>query len=386
MALVGPMFMVPGCGGGDDNGGGGSGGGGGSNNKKPPPASSANQFAYAISSGANQVQAFTSDANGNLTSIGPPLTTAAEPHHVNVDPQGKFVYVGNHGAGLSGYRINQDGSLTAMNGTPGSLITGSDPAELQPHSSVLDRNRQNLYVVAGTGPSTVRAYTVDSNTGALTFMPGQSFPGGVHGHNIAISPNNQFVLVAYEGTSELRVFIRNADGTLTPIAGTGTGTTAVGTVTGLNGAAAITVDQQNKFVYVTMLNSVEVFSLANNGVTRIPGNSSFQTGNGPHSIAISADNQTLYVANLNTSDINVFRVDQTTGGLGAAPIQTVPTQPAGGTPNYVVIHPNAKTLYTANQTNNGLSQFTINADGTLVTPGTAITVAPGTNGIATTKL
>src|SRR5215217_1105824 len=280
MALLGPLAMVPACGGDDDNGGGGGGGG---NNNNPPPASSANQFAYVISSAVDQVQAFTSDANGNLTSIGAPLTTGAEPHHVDVDPQGKFVYVGSHGAGLSGYRINQDGSLTPMNGTPGSLITGSDPAELQPHSSVLDRNRQNLYVVAGTGPSTVRAYTVDGNTGALTFIPGQSFPGGSHGHNIAVSPNNQFVLVAYEGSGELRVFIRNADGTLTPIAGTGTGTTAVGTVTGLNGAAAVTVDQANKFVYVTMLNSIEVFSLANHGVTRIPGNSSFPTGNGPHS-------------------------------------------------------------------------------------------------------
>jgi len=95
--------------------------------------------------------------------------------------------------------------------------------------------------------------------------------------------------------------------------------------------------------------------------------------------------QFLYTANINTANISAFRVDATSGAL--TPIQTAPT---GGDPNYIVIHPNAKTLYTADASNasgHKVSRFNINADGTLTAAADAATfpVGSGTNGIGTTK-
>jgi 6-phosphogluconolactonase len=392
-ALIGLPFAVISCGGGDDNGGGGGGGG-----NNPPGggggggASTATQFAYVIQSAADQINALRADADGTLTQIGgPPLATGDFPHHVDVDPRGRFVYVANHNSPfLSGYRINQDGSLAPMNTlVAGSPVTGltlpPDPAEAGSHSSVIDQSGQFLYVVAGpeTGaPSTLKAYRIDTNQGAtlgnLTALTGagSSFPVGVHAHNITLSPNNLFVYVASDGSGEVHAFRRDTStGALTP---------AGPAITGLNAPAAVTVSPDSRFLYATVLNSVEVFSIdqTSGALTRVAPPTPFTTGNGPHSITIHPDGRTLYTANLNTNDVTVLRVDTNTGTL-----TVLENEPTGGSPNYLVIHPNQRTLYTADAAAARVSRFTINADGTLepATVGTTFPAGSGTNGIGTTK-
>lgn len=383
MGVIGlPVTMVS-CSG-DDNGGGGGGGGGGNN--PPPPTGGANQFAYVIAAGESDIRSFRLDGDGNIAPAGnPPINfaTGLLPHHVNVDPAGRFVYVSNHDSNfISGYRINpQDGTLTPMNAAGGSPVTTDPVNEPSPHSSVLDQSGQFLYAVFGhTGTSTLRVYRVDQTAGNtfgnLTFVPGQSFLVGSHAHNITISPNNQFVYVASEGSGELFAFSRDAStGALT----------AQGTITGLNTPQAVTVDAQSRFLYATHRNEVVVYQIGANGaLTRITQNGgAFSTGNEPHSLALHPNGQTLYVANINSSTVNVFRIDSTTGAL--TEIQT-PAPVTGTDPNFVVVHPNGRFLFTADNVADGLSRFTINADGTLATPPTAIPAGNGTNGIGTTKL
>ena len=343
----------------------------------PPPAGSSNQFAYVIDSGSSQIQAYTLDGNGNLTAVGSAMPTGAFPHHVDVEPLGRFVYVSNHNATfVSGWRINQDGSLAPMNQAPGSPVTGSDPTENEPHSSVVDQTGQFLYVVAGTGASTLRAYTINASTGLPTFIQNQSFPVGIHAHNITISPNNQFLYVACEDSNEVRAFSRN----------TSTGAlTAAGTVAGITGATAVRVNPQNTFLYAAHVNAVDVFAIQNNGSLTVPG-STFPTnnngtGSGPHSMVMHPNGQSLYTANLNSATISVFSVNSGTGAL--TEIQ-VPNPKTGTDPNYIAIHPNQKFAFTANAVTNDVSRFTINADGTLTANGT-IPAGLGANGINTTN-
>lgn len=380
MVLGACVLTMTACGGGDDGGsatapGGGGGGGGGT---------TAGQFAYVINAGDSNIESHRLDNDGNLSPVVNQLATGTLPHHVDVDPRGRFVYVSNHeSAFLSGYRINSaDGSLSAINPAPGSPVTGltADPTENQSHSSVMDRDGQHLYVVAGPevgASSTLRAYTIDNspaNLGALTPIPAQSFPVGIHAHNITISPNDQFVYVASEGSGEVYAFFRNADGTLQPR----------GRMTGLPDATAVRVDPQNRFLYATFTNAVEVFQIAADGsLTRIAPTSTFPTNqSGPHSFAMHPNGQFLYVANINSNTITVFRVDSTTGVL--TEIQT--PQPATGIdPNYVAVHPNGRFLYTADTVSDRLSRFAINADGTLVTPSVTIPAGNGANGIGTTR-
>ena len=380
MVVVAAIIPMIRCGGGDNGGG---------SSSAPPPGPGGGggtaQFAYVISTVDSQIRAYNLDGAGNLTSVGTPIATGLVPHHVNVDPQGSFVYVSNHDSTfVSGFRINQDGTLTGINQQPGSPVTpaiGGDPTENQPHSSVMDQTRQFLYVVFGhNAPSTLRAYSIDASTGVLTFISGQSFPVGIHAHNITISPNNLFLYVASEGSDEVHAFSRN----------TTTGAlTSVGAVAGMDGASAVTVDPQNRFLYASYTNAVEVFAIGNNGaLTRIVPTSMFSTnnsgtGSGPHAIAMHPNGQSLYTANINGNTVTVFGVDSNTGVL--TEIQS-PSPATGTDPNFVIVHPNGQFLYTADNVSDRVSQFTINANGTLVIPVIiAIPAVDGASGIGTTK-
>lgn len=371
LAIV-PLLYFAACSSGGDNGGGGA------PPSSNPPTGAANQFAYIIASASSEIQANSLDGSGNITPIGGKIATGVNPHHVDVDRGGRFVYVSNHDSSfVSGWLINQDGSLNPMNPAPGSPVT----ADVEPHSSVIDQTDAFLYVVSGTGASTLTAYTINTSTGLPTPIAGQSFAVGTHGHNVTISPNNQFLYVAAEGSGEVYAFSRN----------TTTGAlTAQGVVNGLMTCDAVVVSNNNAFLFAAYENAVEVFSIgASGGLTRITPVSAFPTnnvggGSGPHSMALHPNGLTLYTANLNSNTVSVFGVNTNTGVLTELQSPPIPTGP---NPNFVAIHPNGSFLFTADRTATGqLSRFAINADGTLATPPTTIpNTGPGTNGIGITN-
>ncbi len=350
--------------------------------EQPPPSGGASndQFAYVINGGESDIQAFRVDGDGNFTPAGG-VFTGNLPHHVRVDPQGRFVYVSNHDAPfLSGFRINEDASLAAINPAPFSPVTGPANAtdlepltSAQPHSSAMDQNGEYLYVVAGHGASTLKAYRIDAGSGALTWIEGQSFPVGTHAHHLAISPNNQFVYVASDGSGEVHAFSRNtANGALT----------SVGTITGLPGASAVVVDPPSTFLFATYTNAVEVFTIGTNGgLTRITPTSTFPTQSGPHSATMHPNGRFFYAANINPGTISVYSVDTTTGAL--TDIQS-PAPTTGNDPHYLVIQPNQRFLYSADAGSNQLSRFTINEDGTLALDDT-IPMGRGPVGIGMTR-
>jgi 6-phosphogluconolactonase len=382
MLAVAPLIFFAACGGGDDGGGGAP----PPSSNNPPPgggSSTATQFGYVIDAVGAQVRAFSVDGNtGNLTPVGTPIFTGSFPHHVDVDPQGRYVYVANHGFNdapfLSGYRINADGSLVPMTNTTGSYVTSDPATEANPHSSVMDANGQFLYVVAGLNASTIRAYTIDTTTGLPTLIPNQSFPAGEHAHNITMSPNGQFVFTAggpEGGQGEVHSFLRNGDGTLTPKS----------TITGLVEATSVAVNPQSTLLYAASVNQISVYSIAPDGtITLIPAPNTFETNQSvPHSIALDPTGQFLYVANLNSNSVTVFQVDTSTGRL-----TNIQVQPTGFSPNYLLVHPNGKIVYTCDTDSDQVSMFTIGADGTLTPAGPPIptaTVGDGPNGIAITK-
>jgi 6-phosphogluconolactonase len=379
--------MFASCGG-DDNGGGTT------TNNTPPPGSPANQMGYVIDAGTNEIRAMTVDGTtGNLALVtgSLPIATGTLPHDVQVDRQGRYVYVANHESSfVSGWRINTDGSLAPINpataGSPVTNLSGSDPTENRPHSSVMDKDGQYLYVVAGIGPATLKVYQIQTAPGAtqgtLTAMIGQSFDVGIHAHRVRMSPNGQFLYVAAEDSGEVYAFSRNtSSGALTP--------SLTPKVTGLSGALDVQVDSQNKFLFASYINAVEVMSIGSDGSpTRISPVSTFSTnnngqGSGPHSMVIHPNGQSLYTANINAHTLTVFKIDPVSGVL----TEVLPNPQTGADPNYVFIHPNGQVLYSMDTAVSQVSKFTINGDGSLTLPdiiGSAI-VGVGPNGIATTN-
>jgi 6-phosphogluconolactonase len=384
LAIV-PLIYFAACSSGGDDGGGGS---------SPPPSSNqpggggstANQFAYVIAAGASEIQAYNLDNSGTLTKIAGPIATGSLPHHVNVDRAGRFVYVSNHDSNfVSGWRINGDGSLDPIN----PAITGSPvTTDANPHSSVLDQSGSFLYVVSGTGASTLRAYTVDTSTGPTrgtpTLIPGQNFAVGTHGHNVTISPNNQFLYVASQDSGEVHAFSRDTTTGLL---------TARNVMNGMPLCEAVTVSNDNRFLFAAYQNAVEVFSIdqSTGAIARITPTSAFSTNNAgggatPHALALRPDGLTLYTANLDGGSVSVFAVDQATGVLTERQSPPVPIVPAGAEPNYVTVHPNGVFVYTADQIASQLSRFSVNGDGSLVSPATVIpNTGAGTNAMGTTK-
>jgi len=94
--------------------------------------------------------------------------------------------------------------------------------------------------------------------------------------------------------------------------------------------------------------------------------------------------QFLYVANLNSNSVTVFQVDTSTGRL-----TNIQQQPTGISPNYLLVHPNGKIVYTCDTDSDQVSMFTIGADGKLTAaqPPTfpIAIVGNGPNGMGITK-
>jgi 6-phosphogluconolactonase (cycloisomerase 2 family) len=373
-----PIVMFLGCNSGDDGGGG---------TTTNPPAASVNQFAYVVNYFGDNVQAFTSDGNGNLTMVGNPITVGSHPHNVNVDKAGRFVYISNHDSNfVSGYTINSaTGSLIPINPAPGSPVTDStDPTNNNPHWSAFDQTGQLLYVIAGVPPalSTLKTFTVNGTTGVLTQI-GTTGPLAqcAHGHNVIVTPNNNFVYVACEDSAVIYAFRCDTTNTgqLTNLGAT--------VVSGQNGtpatAPSAAADPTSSFLFVGATNSVTVFNInPNNGtIAPIQGQSNFVSGNTPHNLTLDSNGH-LYTANINDSTVSAFSINAgVLTQLAGSPFAT------GGTPNQVVVHPNGLVLFTADQTTNTVTRFTINGNGTLTPNGNAATfpVGSGTNGMGLTN-
>jgi 6-phosphogluconolactonase (cycloisomerase 2 family) len=227
------------------------------------PAGAGNQFAYVVNYGASNVQAFTSDAAGNLTPVGGLVATGVNPHNVNVDKAGRFVYISNHESNfVSGFKINADGSLAPINNAPGSPVTnlqGNDATNNNPHWSVFDTTGQFLYVISGVPPvmSSLNSFSVNAD-GTLTQIASTGpLAQCAHGHNVAIAPNNNFIYVACEDSGVVYSFQRGQNGAATnPVATP---------VTAQNGAPptapSAVVDPSSSFLYVGVTDGVTVFNI-----------------------------------------------------------------------------------------------------------------------------
>jgi 6-phosphogluconolactonase (cycloisomerase 2 family) len=350
----------------------------------PPPAGGSNQFAYVINFFGPNVQAFTSDSNGNFTPVGNPMTTGTGPHNVNVDKAGRFVYISNHDSNfVSGYTINSaTGSLTPINQAPGSPVTNlnnNDSTDNNPHWSVFDTTGAFLYVIAGLPPamSTLKSYQINAD-GTLTQI-GTTGPLAQcsHGHNVTITPNNKFIYVACEDSAVVYTFQRGGNGAaVNPGVAT--------QVTAQNGAPATApsavVDSTSSFLFVGVTDGVTVFNIDPN-TGNISGQTVFVAGNTPHNVTV-APNGDVYTANINNSTVSAFSVNAgALTQLAGSPFAT------GGTPNQVVAHPDGQVLFTADQTTSTVTRFTVNADGTLTRNGNAATLpgGSGTNGMGITN-
>ncbi len=208
------------------------------------------------------------------------------------------------------------------------------------------------------GSNEIVIYREDPNSGILTQLAGSPITAGSAVESLVIHPNKKLMFAANTGESDVSMFTIAASGAITEI----TPRTVVGTA-----PTILAMDAAGQYLYVGnsgSFGSISVFSINATAtpptLTQVAG-SPFSVGLSPINMAVAPSGNFLYVTGTGSPGyVEAFSLNQ-----------GVPTAIAGspyftGTGPYgLVIAPGGGFLYTANKLDNSLSEFTINADGTL---------------------
>ncbi|MCC7038892.1 MAG: beta-propeller fold lactonase family protein, partial [Burkholderiales bacterium] len=167
---------------------------------------------------------------------GSPFATGGAPASaIAVDPSGTFLYsVATDDSGVTAFAIDAaTGALTRIAGSP--FATAPNPLAV-----VVDPTGRFVYVATQaykTFASTISAYAIDADTGALAPLPGSPYAAPDHASALAVDPVGRYVYLT--ANIALKAYaVDAATGALAPI-----GTPVVG-------EGRIAVDPAGRFVYV----------------------------------------------------------------------------------------------------------------------------------------
>ena len=289
-----------------------------------------NLFLYATSFQNNQVNSFAiSPTSGVLTPLACPTvaTTDVQPLKIAINPAGTLLFTANQVGSVTGFSINATtGCLTFISTTP---------TDATARGITINQSGQFVYVVtAGGGINTFQI----GASGTLTRLAAAGFDSGTT-TMLAVKAVPTFeVLVATDGgsTNNLRTFVINTDGSLTPIIATPAGSSppnpsAIAFNTPLNATTPLV------YIANTASNNLTVNTVNNAGTT---GTASLTVpvGTGPIDLAVDPSGKFLYVANNGSSTVSVLNANITAANTTTALISTSPT---GGGPESIVVvgHP-----------------------------------------------
>jgi len=347
-------LSLVGCGGGGSvvtNGGGNSGNGGGGGSTPPTPT----EILYASDFG-NKLFSFNIDTSSGALTL---ITTATIPANtvstssIAVAPQGNFVYATTGTSGVAAYSSNATGALSPVSGSPFPVAT-----TLQVSGLIVDPKSRFLYasdLPSNGATAGVIGFTIGTG-GALTSIPGGPFssPGlGGPPEAITIDPTGKFLYASASfddvlvpgGLNIWGFTIDSQTGVLTSMPGSPFATQQGGQPQGIE------VDPSGKFLYVALLNTNSIAALtidsATGALTTVPG-SPFATA--PSQInpqtsefAISPSGKYLYAFNFNGSTMSAFTIDSTSGAL--APLAGSPFAVNPAAEGSLIVDPSGKFLY-----------------------------------------
>jgi len=288
-----------------------------------------NQFVYVTNFADNTVSAFTLDtATGAIGVVpGSPFLAGVGPAAAAVDPSGMFLYVANDGSStivgsISGYKINANGSLTPV---PGSPFTTA-PTPLSPQQGIAvtagfvyvsNSNVNNINTLANN----VSVFSFD-NTGKLTQLASSPVPLtpalNPQPVSLAMDPAGKFLFTANMTSNNISAFTVNVGGSLTQATGSPFSSLPPLNLP-LSSPQYLTTDRTGSFLYVVNVGNNTVASYTITPGTGALGEEfqSSATGNFPEGIAVDAANKFLMVANFGDGDLLVYEINNANGNLTA---------------------------------------------------------------------
>ncbi|GAA1642078.1 lactonase family protein [Catellatospora bangladeshensis] len=262
---------------------------------------------YAASESAAQVLSYAVADGGELTLLASQPSGGADPCHLGVDPQGRFVVAANYSGGSVGVlAIGPDGALRPPHDLVEHAGNGPDPERQgAPHAHMALFTPGGLLYVTDLGTDEVRGYVVDES-GRLRHVHTSPMPEGMGPRHLALHPSGT-VYVAGELDSTV-VACTAEDGRLTPV--TALPATAAPPAE-RNYPSHLECSPDGRFLYVANRGAdcLTVFDVADGGLRAL---ADVPTGGRwPRHFALIGD--FVYVANQDGDSVTVFRRDPGTG-------------------------------------------------------------------------
>ncbi|WP_268912420.1 lactonase family protein [Lentilactobacillus sp. SPB1-3] len=249
-----------------------------------------------------------------LSPIDQVIDQDTNPAYITVDENRNLVYTANyHTAEISTYAIQPDGLLKLADRVTHTGQVG--PKEEQadgPHPHFMDLTPDNRVVVCDLGLDRVFVYDVDGQ-GTLSKVSELALEPGFGPRHIVFAHDTDTAYLVGELSSKLAVLHYNRD------AGEFTISKIVKTIpddwTAHNGAAAIRISDDDKYVYVSNRghNSLAVFEVSENDAKLIQLISS--EGDFPRDFNLNQDQSFLILVNQNTDNATLYSRDADTGKL-----------------------------------------------------------------------
>lgn len=257
--------------------------------------------------------------DGTLVFLGSEPTDGADPCHVTVDSQGKFLFTANFMSGsLSMHPIEADGTLGLMADFRQHEGSSVNPARQSgPHAHASSLSADNRFVfVPDLGLDKVMVYELDSANDRLIDRPDLTVataPGAGPRH-IVFHPSDRWAYLINELNSTIGAYSYDAgSGKLTPM---GVVSTLPSDFKGASTCAHILMSPCGGFVYGSNRghDSIAAFRVREDGSLDSVGLFATQ-GQSPRHFTIDPTGAFLLVANQDSDQIVVFPRDQVTGAL-----------------------------------------------------------------------
>lgn len=208
----------------------------------------------------------------------------------------------------------------------------------------------------------IYAFSANTNTGALTEVPGSPFTDGEVPSFIALEPSGKFAYVANESSASISIFAINAaTGAMTPLTGS--------PFVAWSGPRCVAVDPLGRFLYMAVSSggsgfggSVAAYTIdtATGLLTEVAG-SPYIEGIWPVYVAIHPSGKFAYVAYSSQEVVTSFEIDAATGA-----IKSISSINATEWTGCIAIHPSGKFAYVMSRRSIGTRS--IDADTGKLTP------------------
>jgi 6-phosphogluconolactonase len=278
---------------------------------------------------------------------------------------GNYLYVSNsfikgipnNGSQIFGYSIDSnDGTLTALPGSP--FFKFKPPISIQGLAPTPDG--RFLYGADASGH--IYAFKVDSQTGVPKQISGSPFASGAN-QQLAVDPTGRFLYASDDNPpGGVLAFTIDSRGRLSPVPGS---PFPIPDPSFLTSSEPYGIVDTGSFVYVALSASDRIAAFAvdraTGALTPVPG-SPFAAGNSPANFALA--NHFLYVVNPGDGTVSGYSIDAASGAL-----TPIPGSPFGSGGETIAMDPSGKYLFLG--TFKGIQGYDIDPDSGVLTLGAA---------------